>query len=658
MWGRFRLFVVVGLAMFAVGCPNHTTTKPRPKSRLKVRSFTEVAPVRAVEAASHYAFTTTERGLQRWDLRNGKSITLSSQTGLPGDRVTAMSRDSERGWVWIATDGGVTRYDVKSETFSELPKPPHVLGLGKLEGVTLASSADGGLWIGHRKGLFYTNEAGQWTNTAITQPVTALMRSKKGRLWIGTSTGLIGRQTSGDTYKYGADEGCDLASVRLMAMGPGQTPVIVGENAAGKQRVVLILNDRCASYRSSPNKRWLALTRLPDDLIVLTHKRLYSLRLRGLGARTLRRDGMRLIGIKVKDEDAIPKTPYIIRALDAPVPTGAKSIASAHGEILVGTQHLGTARLKLTQRRLRWLREGTLVRGSSSLSVACAHRNDCYVATGSNNIWRWNGKGFTRFGKGKRKVLAVARSRKGVVLVLIEGLDEKGIVVARIEKGLVRGTGVIIETPGTKPQVSFARFSPTEILWVGLSYSDDAGERRPYGVALVDPSLGMVVYHHATRNVKEVRKGVLPIPINVSGACFHSDDEVWLATSEGAAQVRGSKVKVYTEADGLESELLYAIGCTRGGMVYVASGRGVGGYDGEAWRYRRELRASVTDLEIAPDGRLWMGSNRGVKVFDGAKVRRFDSRRGLLDDKVRDLAVDYTGRIWIRGPQGITLLTP
>ena len=93
-------------------------------------------------------------------------------------------------------------------------------------------------------------------------------------------------------------------------------------------------------------------------------------------------------------------------------------------------------------------------------------------------------------------------------------------------------------------------------------------------------------------------------------------------------------------------------------MVFVASGQGVGTFDGDTWHYPPSLRWPVNDIEIARDSRLWMATDRGVAVYDGARVRRLDVRRGLLENQIEDVAIDHFGRVWVRGSRGLTIVTP
>ncbi len=650
--------LLTALLVFSAGCPGGGERRKVHRQRVHVRSFSESAPVRAIAAAGAYLFVGSDAGLERWDHQAGTSLLLGAAHGMPGNRVSAFAHDASRGWLWIATDGGVTRYMINEGSFAEVPRPPSVLGIDGLRDVVLAPAGTGGLWIGHAKGLFYTNPSGQWTKTGVTAPVTALLRTRDGVLWIGTASGLVARQPDGESFSYSAADGCDFASVRWLAVGPTGQPFAVGDNASGQQRVALVGKNGCATYRVSPNTRWLSATKRPGDLVVMTPTRLFTISARKAGARTLTRDGMRLLPVKI-GEVAAPRNELIIRPMRLRVPPGPTALSSYRDEIIVGTRELGTARLSTGTRRVRWFRRHALVAGARSLSVACASKADCWVATGVDGLWHFARGHFTRKSYPDERVVSVVRNARGKLYALHVPSPGNEIKVRRlVGSEWTPVDGVAIKTPGKNPSVSFARFSPSGILWIGLGYMDNDGERRPFGVATVDLSFGAVAYHRASRDRKAVKRGVLPIPVDLNDVCFMEDDEVWLASTEGAARVRGTKVTVLTEENGLKSEYLRGISCSAGGMVYVASGDGVGAYDGEVWRYPAALRGAVNDLQLARDNRLWLATDRGVAVFDGARVRRLDVRRGLLDNKVQDLVIDHLGRVWVRSAQGLTVVTP
>jgi hypothetical protein len=53
-----------------------------------------------------------------------------------------------------------------------------------------------------------------------------------------------------------------------------------------------------------------------------------------------------------------------------------------------------------------------------------------------------------------------------------------------------------------------------------------------------------------------------------------------------------------------------------------------------------------------------MATSRGIAAWDGHKVRRVDTRRGLAENNVLDIATDQYDRLWARGPGSLTLISP
>jgi hypothetical protein len=53
-----------------------------------------------------------------------------------------------------------------------------------------------------------------------------------------------------------------------------------------------------------------------------------------------------------------------------------------------------------------------------------------------------------------------------------------------------------------------------------------------------------------------------------------------------------------------------------------------------------------------------MATDRGMALYDGRKVKRLDTRRGLLENELADIAIDELGRVWARGAESLTLVDP
>lgn len=671
------------LATLAAGCPATIPTPPPPPPRSKVhlRAFTETSPVAAVAAVGPFVFVSKGATLERW--QGDRVLELAGGRGLPGAHVLGIAGDGKRGWLWVATDGGLGYYDVKREVFEVLPDSPLAadLGLAAREAppapaptpmagsplvaavtappappppIALAAALDGGLWIGHPRGLFYASVKGGWTSTPIADPVNALHASRDGWLWIGSDRGLVGRDPAGKTFQFGPTQGCEVVTVRWIGPAPGNGVIVVGEDAAARQRIAIGRGGTWTSYRVAPNLRWNAGAAFGDALVVMARDGLYTVEAGPApGPAPLSRDGARLLPVGGGKADA-----FHVARLPAPLPAGALTLAATDRELLIGTQELGVARLSPEGRLpLGWLRRAAMLDGAGSLTVLCQAKDDCWLATGAPHAWRWRGERFTPAGPPDDVVLAMVRGDRNQLYGLHRKPDGRAIEVSRIEGELWTPLGVRLETPGTGPEVSFARVAPSGLLWVGLRYRDD-GELRPWGIATVDLEVGTVSYHHASLDPGERKQGILPVPVSVVDAAFLGEEEVWMASLQGAVRMVGDQVTVWNEGTQLINELLTAVAVTAGGLVFVASPDGVGTYDGERWAFPPELRFTTNDLALGADSRLWLATERGVAIYDGKKVRRLDVRRGMVENQILDVTLDELGRVWTRGPRSLAVITP
>ncbi|WP_428263531.1 hypothetical protein [Haliangium sp.] len=650
---RLAAAASLSLVLLATGCPRTPTPQDQSGPSERVSSFSEGSPVRALIAIPPHVFTASASGLDRWHLDTGQNLQLSAEHGLPGDRVESIAYEPSRSWLWIATEAGLTRYENQSGSFAEIPPPPQVLGLLPLTEVVVEPAGDGGVWLGHPRGLYYTNPGGQWTETPIRDRVTALHRSRDGWLWIGTDTGLIALRPEGESYRYDKSQGCDLVQVTQIVTAPDDVPLVIGDNAEGQQRIAFLFDKRCVTYRSQPGERWLSASPRDGALLILTERRLYSL---GPPSEDSAPGGLRL----TPEAWAADTTPVASPARIAPidglaVPPGARLVAGTPGEILVGTRSLGAARLS-PGRPVTWLRRSELVDDASLLTVACRAPTDCVLGTG-NRGWHFDGTAFTLVPRSGGIIVAFARSPEGEIYAVVRTAAENQLVVERIDAdSWNRVAGATVETPGIRSEVGFTRFAPDGTLWIGLGYRDDDGTYEPFGVAHIDVSKGSVSYHRKRRRRRRQR-GSLPIPPAVTDVTF-LDQESWLASPEGAVRVRGDEVEIFKEKDGLATELVRGIAASPGGLVFIASRVGVGAYDGERWTYPPSLDSPVNDVEVTPDGRLWMATKRGLIVYDGADTHRITVGEGLLENQLDEVAIDHHGRVWVRGSQGISLIEP
>jgi len=672
--------LLAALALCACGPKAGANKKP---PTVRVRSFTEAGPVTSVALASGNAFVASDRGLAKWDLETGNS----EEIDLFGLQVTALELAPSRGSLWLATSAAsVAVYDIASGVLDPMPEPePGEPASLATTGAVAVAPTDEGAWVGGPSGLAYVSKRGEWAPGIYTRPVVTA-RVFGDQVWLGTGDGgglAIVRADPEAPVEVDDPGGCArlgrrIVAVAMLGEAPDGGPLVVGDDGQGRQRVLLRHGDRCHLFRVSPSERWLGVARRSTDTVVMTERRLYSLGMRRPGARRLRRDGMRLVSVAEPAGRTPPDNPFLFRNLDARPPRGARSLAATDEEILIGTERLGTARLgRGGKAPRRWLRSHELSDGGGRLSVACTDRTTCFVGTGGRRGWRFDGSAFQPLGGRDTRVFSVSRAEDGQVFAVYRDGEEPLVRLARLEPDAVAAAddpesmpdesegrasgwspldGMLIETPGVS-DVTVARISPSGTAWVGLRYRDREGDLVNYGVAEVDLGLGAVAYHHASRSERSQRRGILPIPLSIADLDFLGDDEVWLASNQGATRIAGREVLVYGEAEGLLGEMLRGIAVNTGGTVFVASRQGIGVFDGIRWDYPKPLQRRANALAIGQRGQLWIATPRGLAVYDGARVRRFGRRRGLLSDEVLDVEVDAFGRVWALTSEGINIVT-
>ncbi|HEU4726554.1 MAG TPA: hypothetical protein VFT22_01645 [Kofleriaceae bacterium] len=655
--------LLVGLVASVAACaapePPAAPIPPVSTGKVRVRVFTEPSPVRLLAPAGRFVFVGTDTDLERWD-PDGGVLPLSADHGLSGNHVAALAPDPERRWVWILTEGGLGHYDAGTELYSEVPPPPPSVGvdfaaLVKEASASVAPAEDGGAWLASLHGLVYVSSQGGWASTPIKEPIRALARDHGGWLWVAAKGGLIARKPTGETVRVGAGVGCSITEPRIVVELAGERMLVIGADADGHDRLAFGKQLSWVTYRALPDVRWDAAARRGAGAVVMGGDRVYRISPANTAqVRPLARDGMRLVPVS-----GAAATEWVIDPVDLVVPPGAVTVGTADEHLLIGTRDLGTARYRDGDAHPRaWLRRKQMFEDATTLSVACARPTDCWIATGARQAWHWNGDRFVAGGP-DQVVLAVVRDPGGAIYALHRGTSETEIHLSRIEgAGWTQVPKVALSTPGTAPEVSFARFAASGSLWVGLRYHDGV-ERRAYGIAIVDTASGKMAYHRteATTGVSD-RKGprMLAIPVGVVDADMRGET-AWFATNEGVARLADGEVKLWTEADGLRSELARAVTIAADGRVIIATGAGAGVWNGVSWEFPAALRFEINDVVATRNGQVWMATERGIAAWDGKKVRRVDMLRGLAENEILDVTADQFDRVWARGPGSLTLIS-
>jgi ligand-binding sensor domain-containing protein/signal transduction histidine kinase len=136
------------------------------------------------------------------------------EDGLPHNSVNAILQTRD-GYLWLATDDGLARFDGVRFTVFGLRE-----GLPSLQVLALLEDRNGALWIGTSRGLsrLQNGQFDTWTTKdgLAGNEVTTLVQDQEGSIWAGTVTGL-GRWRNGKFTTFGKAEGLNDKRVRALA---------------------------------------------------------------------------------------------------------------------------------------------------------------------------------------------------------------------------------------------------------------------------------------------------------------------------------------------------------------------------------------------------------------------------------------------------------
>jgi hypothetical protein len=671
------------LLLAACAGPKVTPPPPAPArpafSASRVRAYTDTFAVTSVADTAANVWVGSTHGLLRWDLMGGAHATvIGTNDGLPAERVAAVSSDS-LGAVWVATAKGISRgYKGGWSNLPPAPVGPFVTGL-------VPTLGGKGAWSGGPEGLARLKDR-RWEQFLADVGVTALAMDPGGALWIGTGgKGLLRIPASQDRLEqFSAQQGCEVDVVRgLAATDKGILAVGEGGN---EPRAALFDGTRFHSYKIAgvPLLEWAAragtqtyvgagdtayllniMSAVPEQPppegpvrfsptyseIVKEGKLLHLAP--NLAGSSLEDPGPARSG--KKPPRGAPSPPLLITSEYAKLPEGVTAVAGSDRGLLVGTRFLGVLRVENgVPRRFRTI---DLTTGAERLTVACVSAEECYLATGGGRCWRFDGQSFEVADvdpeEGAR-VLALVKSPKGEVMALHRGADDPHLRISVVEKG--KGTPVsmeAVEVPMGVPDLNFAAFAPDGRLWLGLRYFDKDRDPVDYGAAELSLDTGKVVYHRS--DSKE-----LALPNDTVAMYFRSPTESWFATRSGVVRWSGGKIKIFTENDNLQTELIQDIGPGLDGQIWVATQHGIGQWDGARWSFPKlgPFYLKSTSLGHDDKGHIFLGTEKGLYCVGDCAPEPIDSKRGLLDDSVLDLTVDARGRVWVLTEKGISIVEP
>jgi ligand-binding sensor domain-containing protein len=592
--------------------------------------------VRAIlQDSAGFLWIATEDGLSRYD---GYSFTVfrrdpTRHNGLPDSMVTALYEDS-RGRLWVGTLGGLSLFDRGGETFTlRLPLRPHDEVRGIVE------RRDGTLWVGTSVGLYrlsreatepvrYTRKADD-PGSLANDTVSAVYEDHLGRLWVGTFGGgldLLDEETGRFIhYRHNPADPNSLGDDSVWGIAEDALGEIWVATNSGGISVLDRARHRFEQHRFRDPQAEASRNEFATPVV-------YRDRTGGMWVGT---DGGGLFRYEAETRTFVPyrHDPGITETLSGNVIRAVYQ--DTQGNLWVGTFNRGLNVLRRGRERFRHYTHNPT--DAASLSTSSVK---CFMEDRDGRLWIGTDEGgFHRFDKESGTFQRLRADNGGLSTMAIHQDARGRIWVATYGGGLeqfdpVRGTFTHVHhaaeqpSPSSVDQIWSILEEPSGALWLG---TDD-------GAVRLDPETGKVTrrrFPEADLHGRE-RNAVRAMLRDRQG-------DLWIATLGGVDRVHadGREEHYDHEADdpgSLSHDLAMSLHEDRAGRIWVGTfGGGLNRFDPlrRAFVSYREAAGLPSDMVLAiledDVGRLWLGTSRGLCRFDPqtGQAETFDLTNGL-----------------------------
>lgn len=187
----------------------------------------------------------------------------------------------------------------------------------------------------------------------------------------------------------------------------------------------------------------------------------------------------------------------------------------------------------------------------------------------------------------------------------------------------------------------------------------DAQGRAWFG----DDSKGIVVLKADGSKAMDLTK-VQGLPSDNVQALLADGETMWIALDVGLARYANGKAELVLDKTVLPHPYLRTLALEPAGTLLIAGTSSLVRYDGNraevVHNFQKEgFNSWLTRLAVAPDGRLWVGTQNGLLYSDDGKTwTRLTTADGLPDNIVTALQVDQYGALWVGTGSGLLLMVP
>lgn len=527
----------------------------------------------------------------------------TTEDGLPQNSVNDILQ-SRDGYIWLATFGGLARFDgIKFTIFNSGNTP----GFMSNRILSLLEDKNGAIWLTTQSGevMTFKDGAGKTYTTADGLPdsdALAIKETRDGTIWVGTTNGLAKFQ-SGKFSIYTKQDG--LPDNHIWSFNEDSKGHLWGITNKGlfefEGKTFTIFNPS----DGFPENSWL-------NLITGSKGNLWLNTKNGLASFA---DGkfISYFNPKIKSDQNII-TIYEGRE-------GVLWISYALQESIYRFQNgIFTAyRIKGKQEVLRTMfedREGSLWMGTDGGGLIRLKKRKIQTYSTADGLPNDSVRGVVDDNKG------------GVWVAGLSGLSQ-------FKDG--KFTTYTNEDGMLSYELSALCFDRAGNLWIGSNY-------------------GLSKFKDGKFTNYTTELGVSNSQI--SSLFEDRDGNLWIGTVSGLSKLHDGKFTVLTQSNGLVNNDVRYIMQTQDGALWFGTSGGLSRLqDGIFTNYTTEQGLSnnfIRDIFEEPDGTIWLGTyGGGLNRLKDGNIKSITSRNGLFDDFISRILPDERGNFWMLGNRGI-----
>ena len=524
-----------------------------------------------------------------------------TENGLPQNTVHSITQAKD-GYVWIATEEGLARFDgIKFTVFDKQNTPE----LQSNDVRVLLEDRRGDLWIGTADGLVQMRD-GKFTTYTTQQGlpgnvIDSLYQDHHDVLWIATSAGMVSFNNGVFTPSQP-----DLPKDRIKALFEDREGALWIGSPAGLART-----------KDGTVTRFTKQDGLANDNVVSINEdrqgRLWVGTLDGLSCL----EGKHFVTYTTRD--GLPNNRIISLAVDR------------EGSVWIGTAG-GLSRF--TNQRFSNFRLGDGLANEIILSIFEDREGSLWIGTESGGLNLLKDKKFTTYtsreGLGSDLVKSIYEDRKGNIWI---GTNGGGLSLLKDGKFTTYTTA-----DGLSSNVVLALFGDRDgNLWAGTP--DGLNRFRDGKFKTFTSADGLA--NDFVRSIYADHSGNL-----------------WIGTRGGLTRLRGDRFNIYTTADGLPNDFVGTIYEDVQGNIWIGTLGGLSEFKDEKFTTYTTRDGLSSDVVISlhedADGALWIGtSGGGLNRLKQGKFTAYTTRNGLPDDVVYSILEDRQNGLWLGSNKGI-----